>query len=97
MKNVYRTKVEEVFEYCRIYDNNKNIRLDKIREFLKRESDITYITEFENRKISDRFVDKIIDVTSRYETGDLNMLFKCTSLVLYDMASKNGLNTKTTK
>jgi hypothetical protein len=62
--------------------------LSNIREFLKRGFDIAYITDLEDRKISDRFVDKITDVATRYGTEDLSMLFKCTALVLDDMTSK---------
>ena len=89
--------VTKVVAYCGMYDNNKNMRLDKIRELLKRESDVAYITDLENRKISDRFVSKIIDVVSRYEKEELDMLIKCTSIVLSDMTSKEMLDTNTRK
>jgi len=69
--------------------------LSNIREFLKRGSDIAYITDLEDRKISGRFVDKITDVASRCGTEDLKMLFKCTALVLDDMTSKKLSSTKT--
>ena len=95
-EHVARSKLVKISEYCRIYDTNKNIQLDRIRDFLKHESDIAYITGLDH-KISDRFVDKIIDTVSRYGKEELAMLFNCTFLVLNDMESKNPLNTKTGK
>jgi hypothetical protein len=92
---VARTKVEKLFQFGLTQDKNK--RLLEIREFLKKESDIAFITGLESRKISGKFVDKITDVASRYETEELNMLFKCTSLVLDHMAYQNILYTKNRK
>jgi hypothetical protein len=57
---------------------DKNMRLGKIRDFVKRETDIAYITNLESQKISERFIDKIIDTVSRYETEELKTLFHCT-------------------
>ncbi len=96
-EHVARLKLKRISEYCRIYDTNKNIQLDRIRHFLKRESDIAYITGLKDHKISDRFSDKVMDIVSRYGTEELSMLFSCTFLVLNDMESKNPLNIKTEK
>ncbi|MGA7898872.1 MAG: hypothetical protein WCA39_08435 [Nitrososphaeraceae archaeon] len=96
-EHIARLKLIKISEYCGIYDTNKNIQLDRIRDFLKHESDIAYITGLKDHKISDKFIDKIIDIVSRYGTEELAMLFNCTFLVLNDMESKNPLNTKTVK
>jgi hypothetical protein len=69
---------------------DKNMRLGKIRDFVKMETDIAYITSLEKSKeISDRFIDKIIDIVSRYEAEELKTLFHCTFLVLNDMERKD--------
>lgn len=96
-EHVARSKLIKISEYCGRYDMNKNIQMDKIRDFLKKETDIAYITGLKDHKISDRFVDKIIDIVSRYGTEELDMLFHCTFLVLNNMESRNPLNTKTGK
>ena len=93
-EHIARSKLMKISEYCRIYNTNKNIQLDRIRDFLKHESDIVYITGLKDHKFSDRFVDKIIDIVSRYGTEELAMLFNCTFLVLNDMQSKSPSNTK---
>ena len=89
-EHVTRSKLMKISEYCRIYDTNKNIQLVPT-------PDIAYITGLKDHKISDRFVDKIIDIVSRHGTEELAMLFNCAFLVLNDMESKNPLNTKTGK
>jgi hypothetical protein len=78
----------QISDYCSM-NIDKNMRLGKIRDFVKRETDIAYITNLESQKISDRFIDKIIDIVSRYETEELKTLFHCTFLVLNDMERKN--------
>ena len=83
-------ETHEDIRICRIYDTNKNIQLVPT-------PDIAYITGLKDHKISDRFVDKIIDIVSRHGTEELAMLFNCAFLVLNDMESKNPLNTKTGK
>ena len=70
-EHVARLKLIKISEYCGRYDMNKNIQMDKIRDFLKKETDIAYITGIKDHKISDRFVDKIIDIVSRYGTEEL--------------------------
>ena len=47
----------------------------------KDENALAYITGLKDHKISDRFVDKIIDILSRCGTEELDMLFHCTFLV----------------
>jgi hypothetical protein len=96
-EHVARSKLIKISEYCGRYDMNKNIQMDKIRDFLKKETDIAYITGIKDHKISDRFVDKIIEIASRYGTEELDMLFNCTFLVLNDMESKNPLEPKAGK
>ena len=78
---------------------NKNIQMDKIRDFLKKETDIAYITGIKDHKISDRFVDKIIENSIQIwnRRSFLDMLFNCTFLVLNDMESKNPLEPKAGK
>jgi hypothetical protein len=78
-------------------ERSKNRRLEAIRDFIKREEDLAYVTGLKSYKISERFVDKIIDIIQKYETEEPKMLFRCTFLVLNDVESKNPLNTKTVK
>ena len=88
-EHVGRARADKMFQFCLTQDKNK--RLLAISEFSKKESDIAFITGLESRKISGKFVDKITDVASRYETEELDMLFNCTNLVLNDMAYQNLL------
>jgi hypothetical protein len=72
-------------------------KCNEITSLIQKETDIAYITGLKDHKISDRFVDKIIDILSRCGTEELDMLFHCTFLVLNEMESKNPLDTKAGK
>lgn len=87
-EHVSRAIVMKMSDCCE-YNMDKNTRLNEIKRFVQSESEIAYITNLERHKISDRFVDKIVDVASRYGIEELKMLFQCTYLVLNDEAKKD--------
>ena len=81
-EHISRMKLDRLFLFG--FTEDKNKRLLEIREFLKEESDIAFITGIEDSNISDKFGDKITDVVSIYDTEELGMLFNCINLVLND-------------
>ena len=94
--HISKIKVNDVLWYCRL-SNDKSKRLSYVKEAMEEESIVAFVTGLDDCKLSDRFIYKMTYLISRYETKELNMLLKCTSLVLDDMDSKNPLNAKVGK
>lgn len=82
------SKIGLIFEFCQ-KSMDKNTRLEEIRNYIKREKNIAHITGLISYNIiSDKLFDKIIDLAQKYETGELQLLFYYTFLVLKYIESK---------